>query len=281
MKIGLYDIDSKIPNLALMKLSAWHKKQGNEVELFIPLKKYDKVYASKIFTDSKILYGFDDVGGSGTEDFGKVLPEEVEHIMPDYGLYPKMDYSLGFTTRGCIRKCPFCFVPLKEGMIKENADIYEFWNKKHKRIIFLDNNATAKPEHLNKILLQVQKENLICEFNQGLDLRILTKEIVKELKRTKLSNLWFAWDNIKTELLIKRGIDILREVGIKSFRFYVLVGFDSTIEDDLYRFNKIKKWNKDYGLQIRPYCMRFKSISAHLIFFMIEFLLPCDLCEAN
>lgn len=263
MKIALYDIDSKIPNLALMKLSAWHKKQGDDVELYTPLKQYDKVYASQIFTDSTPQYHYDELGGSGTENFDIVLPEEVEHIMPDYELYPNMDYSLGFTTRGCIRKCPFCFVPKKEGMIKINADMYEFWNPKHKRIIFLDNNATAKPEHLKKTLEQVRKEDLTCEFNQGLDLRILTEDVAEDLKKTKLSELYFAWDNRVTESLIERGVKILHKVGLKTSRFYILVGFDSTFEDDLYRLNKIKEWNKKYDLHISPYCMRFKTVKGN------------------
>jgi len=257
--IGLYDIDSKIPNLVLMKLSAWHKKQGNNVELFMPMKKYDWVYASQIFTDSKPLYHYDEIGGSGTQNWDKVLPPEIEHIMPDYDLYPKMDYSVGFTTRGCLRHCDFCFVPLKEGMIRINTDIYEFWDKRHKRIVFLDNNATAQTLHLIKILKQVQKESLTCEFNQGLDIRLLTKDIVEELKKTKLSELWFAWDNIKTELQVIRGINLLKEAEIKNFRFYVLVGFDSTFEEDLYRFEKLKSLNKELKLNIRPYCMRFKD----------------------
>jgi len=259
MNIGLYDVDSTIPNLALMKLSAWHKKKGDKVELYFPLKKYDYVFASQIFTDSKPVYHYDEIGGSGTQNWGKVLAPEIEHIMPDYDLYPKMDYSLGFTTRGCLRKCEFCFVPKKEGMIRVNTDIYEFWNPKHKKIIFMDNNATAQPVHLKKILKQVQKENLKVEFNQGLDLRLMTDDIANELKNTRLSNLFFAWDSIKTEALIMRGIDMLHKAGIRGCRFYVLVGFDSTIEEDLYRFNKLKEINKKYNMFIRAYCMRFKT----------------------
>ena len=262
MKIGLYDIDSKIPNLALMKISAWHKKQGDETELFFPLKAnlYDKVYASQIFTWSKPIYRYDEIGGSGTKNWGMVLSEEIEHIMPDYDLYPNMDYSLGFTTRGCIRNCEFCIVRQKEGFIKTNADIYEFWNKKHKRIVFLDNNANAQPIHLKKILSQVRKEGLTVEFNQGLDIRLLTLDIAKELKKTRLSELWFAWDNIKDEKSVLRGIDILKKAGIKNFRFYVLVGFNSTFEEDLYRFNTLKKINQEKKLNIRPYCMRYNTV---------------------
>ena len=131
MKIGLYDVDSKIPNLALMKLSAWHKKQGDEVELYFPLKKYDKIYASQIFTWSKPQYKFNELGGSGSEKWETVLPNGIEHIYPDYLLY-HCEYAMGFTSRGCIRNCPFCIVRKKEGLIHATNDIYEFWNGQKK-----------------------------------------------------------------------------------------------------------------------------------------------------
>ena len=142
-KIGLIDIDSKIPNLALMKISAYFKGLGDDVELTAPLfaNQYDQVFASKVFTYSSmpVLPEQAIVGGSGYS-LKTCLDEDMEHIMPDYDLYPGMDYSLGFTTRGCSRKCPFCIVPEKEGRIRFNADVYEFWDRRHKKIILLDNN---------------------------------------------------------------------------------------------------------------------------------------------
>ena len=123
MKIGLIDVDGKMPNLALMKLSAWHKERGDDVDLTMPVLAagYDKVYMSKVFTwsDMPCLPDNAEVGGTGC-DLHKTLPDEIEHLCPDYLLY-KMDYSMGFLTRGCIRKCEFCFVPEKEGNIRYAA----------------------------------------------------------------------------------------------------------------------------------------------------------------
>lgn len=247
-----------------MKLSAWHKKQGDIVEFNNYLCNPDKVYASCIFTENAYKIKqlpFENVvaGGSGLQNWDMVLPDKIEHIMPDYSLY-NSDYSLGFTTRGCIRKCPWCIVPDKEGKIRAMADIYEFWDRKYGKIVLLDNNILALPEHFKKITRQILKENLITEFNQGLDIRLLTLESAKILKKIKLSELWFAWDNIKEERIIFQGLKILKKAKIKNFRFYVLVGFNSTFEEDLYRFNILKKINQKNKLNIRPYCMRYEKV---------------------
>ena len=134
VKVLLIDVDSKIPNLALMKISAYHKFNGDEVGFNV--QNPDKVYISCIFSRNRtkaigiptLFRCVCELGGYGIND--KQLPSEVEHIMPDYDLY-RCDYSFGFTTRGCIRNCDFCIVPKKEGKIKFNADIYEFWDKRH------------------------------------------------------------------------------------------------------------------------------------------------------
>jgi len=158
MKIGLYNVDSKIPNLALMKLSAFHKAQGNCVEWYSPLfhNEYDKIYASKVFTFSDNGYLKNDmiIGGSGWNLKCK-LPEEIEHIYPDYSLYPKCDYSMGFLTRGCIRSCDYCIVPRKEGTIRKNADYFEF-TKDQKRIMLLDNNILAYKGHLDEFKILIE-----------------------------------------------------------------------------------------------------------------------------
>ncbi|GAI38731.1 unnamed protein product, partial [marine sediment metagenome] len=136
------------PNLALMKLSAFHKARGDEVYLNFPLERPDITYASCVFTWNKKRISTAPneavVGGSGI-DLTTELPPEVEHIMPDYSLYPRVDFSLGFTSRGCIRKCPWCIVPEKEGQIKPRSRIYEFWDRRHRKITLLDNNLLAAP----------------------------------------------------------------------------------------------------------------------------------------
>lgn len=256
MKILLIDIDSKIPNLALKKIEKYHLDIGDKViwnnELFI--NSVDKTYVSCIFTKNKYkCREFEDraeIGGSGY-DIYKRLPKEIEAVKPRI--------NLGFTTRGCIRKCPFCIVWKKEPELKIEGDLYDIWDGKAKKVIFLDNNVTAFKLHLIKILKQLQKENIQGEYNQGLDIRLLDNEIAQELKKTKLSELWFAWDNIKDQPLIEKGILTLKKSKIKSFRFYVLVGFNSTFEEDLYRFRTLKNIAIKEKLWIRPYCMRYEE----------------------
>lgn len=265
MKIGLIQVDGKIPNLALMKLSAFHKKIGDELYLIKPhvvsrcLVNFDKVYISCIFEENRRMaelitkqYANSLLGGIGSGNNEK-LPLEIEHMMPDYDMFG-CKYSLGFTTRGCIRKCPFCKVHIHEGMIRTNADIYEFWNTKHKHIVLLDNNILASPSHFKKIAEQIMKENLTVDFNQGLDIRLVNDENAEILSQLRIKpELRFAFDNINIEQDVIKGIEILKNHGITRAMWYVLVGFDSTINGDLYRFNLLKKLGQ------RAYCMRHKN----------------------
>ncbi len=262
MKIGLIQIDGKLPNLALMKLSTYHKSKGDEVYLMRDsivsrrLIDFDKVYISCIFDKNKKKaialqkqFKNAEVGGIGVDNHIK-LPEEVEHLMPDYDLYG-VDYSMGFITRGCIRNCEFCKVPKHEGLIKKNCGIYEFWDRRHKEIIILDNNLLAIPEQFRKISHQLIKEDLKVDFNQGLDIRLLTEEFAEILQKLKPLKFWrFAFDNLKYEKEFRRGAEMLVNKGLKhKVMIYVLVGFDSTIEEDMRRFEIIK----DYGFD--SFCM--------------------------
>lgn len=256
-KILLIDVDSKIPNLALMKLSAYHKSKGDNVLLDWYFGKYDVVYASCIFKENKNLLRelpFANVikGGSGTEDWSITLPDHVEHIMPDYDLYHS-DYSMGFVSRGCFRACEYCIVPSKEGKLRENADIYEFWDKRHKNIVLLDNNILGLQKHFFKICEQILKENLIVDFNQGLDIRLMDNEFAKILKSLRHKEYKFAFDNMKDEEAVKTGIETLKRYGINRNTFYVLVGFDTNIRQDLYRLNALKELGQN------AYVMRYKK----------------------
>ena len=144
MRIGLVDVDGRVmrgkkscgkkfPNLALMKLSAWHKAKGDDVEFAVPLKKYDIVYRSKVFTftpDDNIAWMAKSIvsGGTGYGLFHDQLPNEIEHMMPDYSLYDIEDEAHGFLTRGCPRGCKFCIVGKKEGFkSRKVANLEEFW----------------------------------------------------------------------------------------------------------------------------------------------------------
>ena len=163
MQVGIVDVDSKIPNLALMKLSAWHKARGDNVKLHDPLfDQPDRIYASKIFdfTPDYAYYPADcEICKGGTAySLTEALPPEVESIYPDYSLF-NCDYAMGFTTRGCIRKCKFCLVPRKEGKIRAVADIYDFWQGQQ-NMNLLDNNLTGLPEQFERICKQLIKDSL-------------------------------------------------------------------------------------------------------------------------
>ncbi|BCG54296.1 hypothetical protein AI2BBH_13420 [Alistipes indistinctus] len=159
MRIGLVDVDGRgFPNLALMKLAAWHKARGDTAEMADPTKSYDRVYLSKVFThspDCRDEYPCEVVrGGTGYRDYATVLPEEVEHTCPDYSLYNVRE-AYGFLTRGCPNRCPWCVVPHKEGGIRPHADIGEFLAGR-RRAVLLDNNVLASDWGLAQI------EKIIC-----------------------------------------------------------------------------------------------------------------------
>ena len=265
LKIGLFDIDSKYHNLALMKLSAYHKRKGDETELYNPLftKTYDRIYVSKIFTEFHIneCYipeNFYRAGGSGF-DLETKLPRETEHIMPDYSLY-NLDYSLGFTTRGCIRNCKFCIVPEKEGKIKEHAEVEEFLNPKSNVVVLLDNNFLALPSHIKKLQLFNDK-GWRMDFNQGLDARLINKENAKLLFRIKYKEMIrFAWDNIEDETEIIKGLKLVIKAGIRprNITVYVLIGFDTTFEEDLYRIKRLRDIKDERGF-IKAYVMNYNN----------------------
>ncbi|MBA7550393.1 hypothetical protein ES705_42907 [subsurface metagenome] len=170
--------------------------------------------------------------------------------MPDYSLYPNAaplwkDYSIGFTSRGCIRKCPWCIVPEKEGQIKPWARIYEFWDRRHRKITLLDNNLLAAP-NWQQTMEDLLAEGLEADFNQGLDIRLVNEENVGYLKRVKTEELRFAFDDIAYESAVRRGIELLLANGINSrhLSFYFLVGFSN---DDavLERVNILQSYNVD------------------------------------
>jgi len=258
MKIALYDVDSRIPNLVLMKISAYHKSQGDSIEWYSPLLKddYDKIYASKVFKDSDNGYlDYDkenfEIGGSGSNYLMKVLPPEIEHIYPDYELYD-CDYAMGFITRGCIRKCEFCIVPKKEGKIRKNAEITEFW-KGQDKIKLLDNNILAYQDHIWELQI-LADTNCKIDFNQGLDIRLINHanaKILREIKKWVGYELRFAFDDPKLANLIKKKLDILKQRQIKRCRFYVLIGYNTTPKEDMERVNLLKELRQ--SVFVMPY----------------------------
>ncbi len=267
MNIGLYDVDShNFPNLALMKISAWHKAQGDTVEWWCPIFHYDKVYVSKVFGEeysrlSQFCINADEViyGGTGFaitvengveiyhKDRDRDLPNEIEHIYPDYDLYPQYtkDTAYGFLTRGCPNNCSFCSVSEKEGRCSHKvADLSEFW-RGQKYIKLLDPNILACKDRVT-LLEQLRESKARVDFTQGLDARFITKEIALLLKEIKKEAVHFAFDFMRNEKAIIKGLKTYAEIcglGSKASHktVYMLTNFDTTYEEDIYRIHKIEE----------------------------------------
>lgn len=267
--IGIYDVDSKIPNLALMKISAWHKERGDDVEMYFPIfrSRYDDVYASKIFNFSSSRDIWSDkmkVGGTGW-DISVELPEEMEAMSPDYTLY-NYPHSIGFTMRGCRLKCSFCVVPQKEGGPKPNNTIEEIWTQRDSRfIMLLDNDFFGNPEWSDRIE-EMKAFRLKVNFSQGLNIRNLKPEQAAALESVQFVNsrgnsryVYFAWDDPRHEKLIHKGIQVCVDAGIKAHQmaFFVLIGYHSTPEEDLHRVEVLRK----YGCM--PFAMPYNKFDPY------------------
>lgn len=256
MRIGLIDVDrTSFPNLALMKISAYHKRRGDEVEWWNGLLTYDRVYKAKVFDDTysqdiEWCINADEIitGGTGY-DFENRLPDEIEHIRPDYSLYDISDTAYGFLTRGCPRGCPFCIVKSKEGgRSHQVAELGEFYNGESK-IILLDPNITASQE-CEKLFDDLIKTKALIEFNQGIDVRLLTDKGIDQLNKMRLKMLHFAWDNYEFKTYEKlKQIRQSLEYDSRSLRVYVLTNFGTTFDQDLERVIKLRELDYD------PYVM--------------------------
>lgn len=226
MRIALHDSDSTgFPNLALMKLSAWHKRQGDSVEWWNPLLTYDRVYSSKVFTftpENPYLPEKTVRGGTGYGIMDE-LPAEVDDMFPDYSIYPQCDHAIGFLTRGCIRHCPWCIVPKKEGRIKPYRAWHEIKRHDSRDIVFMDNNVLAHEWGLNQIE-DMGGKNVRVDFNQGLDARLITDDVARMLSRLKWIN--YIRMSADTDAMLDvclTAIDRLGKHGVKPYRVFVYV----------------------------------------------------------
>jgi len=265
MRIGLYDVDShNWPNLCLMKLSAYHKARGDHVEWWRPEGRYDRVYKSRVFTDT---YSQDTItvtnagevvcGGTGYGP-GPNLPDEVEHTYPDYSIYPQFSgIAYGFLSRGCPRNCGFCIVSGKEGQRSvQVADLSEFWDGQ-KEIKLLDANLLACPDH-EKLILQLAESRAYVDFSQGLDIRLITPDNVALLNKVRTKVVHFAWDNPDMDLTpyFRRFLELTNIHSVRRRRVYVLTNYGSTHEQDLYRVETLR------GMGYDPYVMVYDRPSA-------------------
>lgn len=267
MNILLIDVDSKIPNLALMKLSTYHKAKGDTVRLHV-IGKYtnniyativpDKIYASVIFKKNKHLtdglsHYYPDIkseniiiGGSGY-DLNSKLADEVDRLKPDYDLYPNCDSSYGYTTRGCNRNCYFCIVPRKEGKFKRYMHPSVFYDKRFDKIFFLDNSILWDKEWFREVIRFCINNRLKPWFNQGLDIRLIDESDIKLLMKVRRIEMFeFAWDDIKLEKIVKQKIQMMKDCELNTrqkVQIYTYVDSDNEFESGLYRCNELKKLN--------------------------------------
>ena len=269
LRVGLVSADkSKMPNLVLMKLSAWHKAQGDEVFFRNLQPPVDRLYISciyrenaakargieKLFPTSEVIFG-----GYGIN--GTMLPPAVEHTCPDYKLYPDTDFAMGYTSRGCPRSCPWCVIPQREGMCREWSPFEEFWDGQEKMVL-LDPNFLASSERIRKLEWLID-HNIRVNFNQGLDIRLVTDRIAQLLARVRSAN-WhftdkyfhFAFDDSNYEAEMRRGVERLVAAGIspRNLMFYMLCGYkNSTFGEEMHRFRVLRE------LGVDPYVMLYEK----------------------
>ncbi len=278
----MFDCDAKnqkkpFPNLALMKLSAWHKSQGDEVEMYTSFSgEYDKVYVSKVFSfspDYEYAINAKEVifGGSGyaikmengKEVYNKKLdaelPYEIEHTYPDYSLYGITDTAYGFLSRGCPRGCDFCHVQDMQGTKSHKvASLSEFWNGQ-KNIVLLDPNITACKEW-KELFQELIDSNATVDFSQGMDIRMMTDEKIEMLKKIKVKNVHFAWDKYEDKEIVLPKLKRLKEItgwDRRKITVYCLVGNRErrVTEQDIERVMTMRK------LGVHPYIMIYDKAS--------------------
>lgn len=269
MTIGLIDVDShNFPNLALMKISAYHKAQGDDVEWWWGWGQYDRAYKSKVFDETYSPDLPDPVnakeiikGGTGYGLDNK-LPDEIEHMYPDYSLYPELtkDTAYGFLTRGCPNNCPFCIVCAKEGRKSCKVANLDEWWKGQKQIVLQDPNLLACRDHM-ELLDQIAQSGAWVDINQGVDACMLTDANVDALNRVKIKNIHFAWDLMERSEGILKGLNLYRELGKKTSHgsfgtVYVLTNFNTSMPENLHRIYTLR----DMGFD--PYVMIYDKPNA-------------------
>lgn len=252
MIIGLHDAEKDyfkhgkiFPNYALMKISAWHKSKGDQVEWWNPLYRYDLVYSSKVFdfTQDDPYLPTDAIrGGTGYRDIpiDNKLPQKIDDMFPDYSTYPECDYAIGYLTRGCIRKCRWCVVPRKEGHIGPYRDWTEIVRKDTDKLVLMDNNILACEHGINQL------ESLIgsgyhIDLNQGMDARLVTPEVAEILSRLSwIRFIRFSCDQTGQIEPIRRTVKLLEKYGVKPYRIFVYLLVTQDIEDAAERVESLK-----------------------------------------
>ena len=263
MNIGLIDVDSHgFPNLALMKLSAWHKLQGDIVEWYNPFDHYDKVYMAKVFNFTEDYRQWItnthqiEKGGTGY-DLSKILPIDIDRVIPDYDLY-NIDKKLayGFLTRGCPNKCKWCIVPQKEGKMTPYMDIEEVAVNGRKNIILMDNNVLASDYGLQQIE-KIVRLGLRVDFNQGLDARLVTDDIAKLLAKVKwIKRIRFGCDTPGQIAECERATALIDKYNYKGEYFFYCI----LLNDFKEAFTRVNHWRMKGG-RFLPHCQPYRDLN--------------------
>jgi hypothetical protein len=253
-RIGLIDVDGhNFPNYALMKIANYYRQNGDTIEWANPLERYDKVYQSKVFTftpDTEITVQADEIikGGTGYGMYNDLFCDDTE---PDYSLYPQYPHAYGFLTRGCIRRCPWCVVPKKEGGIRAYRNIGTVLQDR-KSAVLMDNNVLAS-EHGLAQLEKIIDLKCKIDFNQGLDARLVTDEIAKLLSKVKwIRYLRFACDTTSAVEPLISAVEKLNRYGVKNYRIFVYLLVKDVAEANE-RCNILKK------LGVSPFAQPYRD----------------------
>jgi MoaA/NifB/PqqE/SkfB family radical SAM enzyme len=273
MKVVLFDVDSKIPNLALMKLGSFYKSRGYDAILsrkpeLIPADLY---FASAVFNSRKSLETIDrlkklycgriTIGGTGA-DFKLSLTEEAECSFPDYNLYTHTQYALGFLTRGCSKRCAFCVVPKKEGRLQPNYSTFDdFVPKGQQNVMLLDNNLLASP-NANDLLEEMAKRQFKVNFSQTLDIQYLTDEIYPRLKMVDSVNsrftrkmIYFSCNTVKQAEWFNWKSDKIRGFGKGRVTAVIMYGFNTRLTQDFAMLKMMRK------LGVLPFVQEYQPIT--------------------
>ncbi|MBS5701328.1 MAG: radical SAM protein [Bacteroides cellulosilyticus] len=262
MNIGILAVDSNYPNLALMKISGYHKLKGDQVEWYNPFNHYDKVYMAKIFSFTEDyqqwITNADHIEKGGTGyDISKVLPSEIDCMVPDYSLYNLDDKTAyGFLTRGCPNKCKWCIVPQKEGKIAPYMDIEEIAVNNRKNIILMDNNVLASEYGLQQIE-KIIRLKLRVDFNQGLDARLVTDGVARLLAKVKwIKRIRFGCDTPGQITECERATALIDKYGYKGEYFFYCI----LLNDFKESFERINHW-RNKGSRFLPHAQPYRDFN--------------------
>jgi len=252
MLIGLHDAEMEhirrktFPNYALMKISAWHKAQGDIVEWWNPLKSYDWVYSSKVFdfTPENLYLPENTIkGGTGYTDvpIWQTLRPEADEMFPDYSIYPACDYAIGYITRGCPNNCRWCIVPSKEGDIKPYRRWRQLVRADSQKLVLMDNNIVASDFGIAE-LESMAGSGYAIDLNQGMDARLVDDKIAKMLAGLKwIRHIRFSCDQLSQIEPIKSVTELLGKYGVKPYRLFIYLLVTADIENAVQRVEALKK----------------------------------------